>query len=123
MKTLRLVVGIISVVLCFVIIFQSCAVGIGNALTENNETSGMSGFMTAIFMAIGGIIGMAGRKSNGATITAAIFFLIGGISGTTGFGSFTDLQIWGILNLIFCGLYIVSVIFTRKQKKAEEVKE
>lgn len=75
MKTLRMVIGIICCVLFFIVIFQSCAAGVSNSLSDSGETSGTSGMFVAIFMLIAGILGIAGRKSNGATITAAIFFL------------------------------------------------
>ncbi len=43
MKTTRLVVGIISIVLFLVVAFQSCAAGIGNTLADNGEGSGSAG--------------------------------------------------------------------------------
>jgi len=117
MKTLRMIVGIICCALFFAIMFQSCAAGLGNSLSESGETSGTSGFFVAILMLISGIIGIAGRKSNGATITAAVFFLIAGLLGTTGAGSYSDLKVWGFLCYIFCALFIISVLFSRKQPK------
>jgi len=114
MKTLRIVIGIICCVLSIVILFQSCVVGIGNTLTDDNgETSGISGFIVAIFMLIAGIVGIAGRNSNGAILTSGIFFLVAGEIGTTGdCSSFGDLIYWGNLCYIFCVLYILSIIVT-----------
>ena len=43
MKTSRLVIGILSIVLFLIISLQSCAVGIGNTLQDNGEVSGSAG--------------------------------------------------------------------------------
>ena len=45
MKTWKLVSGILSIVLSGFVFFQSGIVGLGNALTDNGETSGMAGFV------------------------------------------------------------------------------
>ena len=125
MKVLRMVVGIICCVLFAVIMLQSCAVGLGNTFDGSGETSGSVGFLLGIFMLVGGIIGIAGRKSMGATITATVFFLIASIFGISSKGSsFSDLEIYGYLNLIFAGLFIISLILERKKKtEVVEVKE
>ena len=65
MKTAKLIIGIISIVLCFFVLFQSCAAGIGNAIAENGETSGSSGLVVAILMLVAGIVGLCTRKSRG----------------------------------------------------------
>lgn len=44
MKTARLVIGIISMVLFVLITFQSCAAGVANTLSDNGEVSGSAGF-------------------------------------------------------------------------------
>lgn len=63
MKTARLVIGIISMVLFVIISLQSCAAGIGNALADNGEISGSAGFFLALCMMIAGIIGVSARRS------------------------------------------------------------
>lgn len=51
MKTAKLVIGIISMVLFVLVAFQSCAAGLGNALADNGEVSGTSGMLLAFCMA------------------------------------------------------------------------
>lgn len=119
MRILRMVIGIISIILFFLVSFQSCVAGVGNALEGSGESSGTAGFMLALFMLIAGIIGIAGQKSKGATITAMIFYLIGGIIGIANVGSYSDLQVWSILTFIFAGLYFISLFFGNKKKIAE----
>ena len=114
MKTSRLVIGIISMVLFVFVSFQSCVAGIGNTLAENGEVSGSAGFLLALCMLVAGIIGVAGRKSKGASITAGVFYALGGLIGIANVGTFADLQVWSWLSFIFAAIFIVTGI---KQKK------
>lgn len=114
MKTTKLVIGIVSIVLFLLISFQFCAAGIGNTLAENGEASGSAGFILALFMLIAGIVGIAGRKSKGASITAGIFYAAGGITGICNVGSFADLMIWSILSFIFAAVFIIGGILHKK---------
>lgn len=59
MKTAKLVIGIISMVLFVLVAFQSCAAGLGNALADNGEVSGTSGMLLAFCMLIAGIVGVS----------------------------------------------------------------
>ena len=117
MKIMRMVCGIICCCLFLVIVFQSCAVGIGNALADYGEVSGSAGFITAVLMLVAGIISIAGRKSKGATITALVFYVLAGIIACTMYGSFSDLQIYGVLNFIFAGLFFISLFIGKKKKE------
>ena len=81
MKTAKLVIGIISMVLFVLVAFQSCAAGLGNALADNGEVSGTSGMLLAFCMLIAGIVGVATRKSKGGGIVAGVFYLLGGLLG------------------------------------------
>ena len=48
MKVAKLVSGILSIVLALLVMFQSCAAGIGNALEENGEVGGTGGLLVAL---------------------------------------------------------------------------
>ena len=122
MKIMRMVCGIICCCLFLVIILQSCAAGIVNTIEDSGEMSGSAGFFTAVLMLIAGIISIAGRKSKGATITALVFYVIAGIIACTMYGSFSDLQIYGILNFVFAGLFLISLFFGGKKKEIPEAK-
>lgn len=63
--TWKLVSGILSIVLFTFVAFQSCAVGLGNAITNSGESSGSGGIIVAIMMLSGGIVSVATRKSEG----------------------------------------------------------
>ena len=117
MKTAKLIIGIISMVLFLIIVFQSCAAGIGNALEENGESSGSAGFFLALCMLIAGIVGVCARSSaKGGFVTAGIYAL-GGLVGITGYGSFADLMIWAVLCFIFAAVFTVDGILSKRQTK------
>lgn len=121
MKTTKLIIGIISIVLFGVIAFQSCAAGIGNAIAENGESSGSAGIFVAICMLIAGIVGVAARKSIAGGFVSGGFYALGGIIGIANYGSYSDLKIWSILSFIFAVVFIVGSIMT-KGKNADKVK-
>src|SRR5690554_4291544 len=107
---MKKVIGVISIVLFLLVVLQSCAAGIGNALTGNDEISGTAGLMLAIFMLIAGIISIISKESKGMTITSIVFYAIGGLIGITNAGSYTDLNIWGGLNILFAVLLIYHLV-------------
>ncbi|WP_143314460.1 hypothetical protein [Clostridium sp. HBUAS56017] len=101
---MKKVVGIISIILFAIIEFQSCAAGLGNAMTKNKEVSGSAGLILGVFMLIGGILALASKHSKGIVITSIIFFALGGIVGYANVGHFKDLTIWSGLSLAFAVL-------------------
>lgn len=86
--TMRLIIGIISIVLCLIILIQSCAAGIGNAIADNGEAGGTGGLILSIFMLISGIIAIAARKSKGGTITSTVFYAVGAVIAFASAGSY-----------------------------------
>lgn len=121
MKTAKLIIGIVSIVLCFLVLFQSCAAGIGNTLTENGETSGTSGMIVAIVLLVAGIVGIATRKSKGGGITAGVFYAVGGVIGITNYGSYSDLLIWSILCFIFAAVFIIGSVTMKNENEIKTV--
>ena len=95
MKTWKLVSGILSIVLFFMVAFQSCAAGISNSLSETGEVSGSAGIIVAIMLLAGGIVSIATRKGGkGGNIALIVLFGIAALFGYTLAGSFSDLKIW-----------------------------
>lgn len=121
-STAKLVIGIISMILFLFICMQSCAAGISNAISENGETSGTSGFFCAFFMLIGGIISVATKnsKGKGGSISAIIMYTIAFLF-TIGTGaSYPDLPVWGSIAFIFGMINLASILATNRffsQKK------
>lgn len=115
MKTAKLVIGIISIVLFVIIAFQSCFAGVVEAIEDEGGTSGSAGIILALSMLIAGIVGIAARKSKGGTITAGVFYIFGAIIGFANMGVYADLAVWSFVSLVFGALFI---LFGVRQKKA-----
>ena len=82
MKTWKLVSGILSIVLFFMVAFQSCAAGISNTLSESGEVSGSAGIIVAIMLLAGGIVSIATRNGGkGGNIALIVLFGIGTLFG------------------------------------------
>jgi len=118
-KIARLIIGIVSIVLFVIIIFQSCATGVVNALESNQtDTSGGVGVMLSILILIAGIVGIATRKSKGGSITAGIFYFIAASIGFANQGTFGDLIVWTVLSLIFGFVFVLGGILMKNEKAA-----
>ena len=113
MKTTKLVVGIISIVLCFLVGLQSCAAGLGNALESNGEIGGTAGLILAISLLIAGIVAICTRNGGKGGYVSTTFYVLAGLIGLLCAGSYSDLNIWSVVSLIFGG---ICAIATRKQK-------
>lgn len=82
MKTTKLVVGILQIVLSLFILLQSCAVGVGNAIDKSKDVGGSAGFVVAILFIASGIIYIVTRKSEklGGDIAGLVLMIIHGYS-------------------------------------------
>lgn len=110
MKTAKLVLGILSLVFSMVVLFQSCAAGLGSALAnKTNDTSGSTGIFVAILLIAGGIVAIAARKSKGGAIAASIIYALAGILGVASSGIYADLIVWGVFCLIIAAVFVVSI--------------
>lgn len=107
--TMRLIIGIFSILLSLVIGFQSCAATFGEALKNAETSDGMSGTIVGFFMLAAGIVTIAARKTKGGTITSIVLYILSGIIGLANSSYYKDLKIWGIIALIFGVLLILSL--------------
>lgn len=116
MKTWKLVSGIISIVLFVFVVFQSCAAGFVNTVSNNGEVSGSAGLIVAFMLLAGGIVSVSTRKSNGrgGNIALIVLYGIGALIGFTLAGNYSDLIIWAAWCSVCAGLAIVSL--TEKDK-------
>jgi hypothetical protein len=112
MKTWKLVAGILSIILFFLVAFQSCAAGVVNTMEENGGSSGSVGILVAILLLAGGIVSIATRKSEGkgGNIALIILFGIAALTGFAGHGNYSDLIIWSIWCLINALIAIIDIV-------------
>lgn len=120
MKTWKLVSGILSIIMFFMVAFQSCAAGISNALEENGEVSGSAGVIVAVMMLAGGIVSIAMRKGGkGGNIAIIVLYGLGALFGFALAGSFSDLNIWAFWCLICVVLAVVSLVKGNKKDETD----
>ena len=114
--TAKLILGIISMVLFILVAFQSCAAGLGNALSNNGEASGSFGFLVALNLLITGIIAVAARKSVKKLpwIIAAVLLWLNYFYAKIFGGSYSDLVVWGFLSFALGVFYLFSAVRTKK---------
>lgn len=108
MKTSKLIVGIISIVLSLFVGFQSCVAGVANSLDANGESGGSAGFLVSISFLIAGIIAICTRNGGKGGYVSAIFYILSGLIGLMLAGSYSDLYIWSFLGLAFGVICIIS---------------
>ena len=115
MKTAKLVIGIVSMVLSVFVLLQSCAAGAANALSANGQVSGTAGLMVAAAFIIAGIVGVATRKATGrgGALTAAGFYLAAALIGVASAGNYTDLYVWSFVAWAFGAVYLVDAFYDR----------
>lgn len=113
----KLVLGIISMLLAVIVLFQSCAAGLGNALSNNGEASGSFGFLVAINLLASGIIAVAARNSTKKLpmIIAVILTWLNYFYAKMFGGSYGDLVVWGFVSYAFGVVYLFSALHTKKE--------
>ncbi len=118
MKTAKLVVGILTVVFSVIVLFQSCAAGLGDAIQNEGGTSGGSGLLVGFLMIAGGVVDIAARRSKGGAIACAVIFGLAAVLGLTATGIFADLKIWGGWCLVLCAVNGISIFMQFKAPAA-----
>lgn len=116
-STAKLILGILSMVLFLFVGFQSCAAGLGNALSNNGESSGSFGFLVAFNLLVTGIIAVVCRRSAGRTpwIISAVLLWLNYFYAKMFGGSFSDLVVWGFLSYALGVFYLFSAVRSKKE--------
>ena len=121
MKVWKLVSGILSIVLFFVVMLQSCAAGLLYTLEATGESGGTAGVIVGLMMLSGGIVSIAARKgSKGGNIALIVLFGIATLVGFALAGNYVDLNIWAgwcAINVVFA---IISLIKGNKKEVETE---
>lgn len=114
----RLAIGIISILLFVFITFQSCVVGLNNAIQENGSESGSMGFFLGFFMLIAGIVGMCTRNSKGkaGAIITTILYWFAALYSAGQSETYPDIAVWGAISFIFGIVFLIAAIRTKKKK-------
>ncbi len=121
MKTTKLVVGILQILLSVMILVQSCAVGVSHAMEDKtSDVGGGIGFFVAILFLATGITYLASRKSAtlGGDIAGLVMMLIAWAFGIANAHDYQDLLIWGWLAFIIgVGFFVWHIVINKKAKE------
>lgn len=96
-------IGILSVLLSGLVIFEGITSGSGNVLSNSRGVITTGGIILVISMLVAGILTLTSQNSRRILIIAIALFISSGITGLANISMYVDLQIWSILNLIFGG--------------------
>lgn len=122
MKTTKLVVGIIMIVLSVLIFFQASIAGLGNAVAGTGETSGSSGIFLAIMYLASGIVYICTRKKEGlgGDIAGLVMMVMASMMGFNA-GSYSDLVIWSWLAFVIgVGFLVWHLAANKKAKNVDQ---
>lgn len=119
MKTTKLVVGIIMIVLGVIIFFQSMLAGVGNAIASSNSHSGAAGLLVALLYIASGIVYIVTRKNLklGGDIAGLIMMLVAWMFGAFNVGIYEDLQVWAWLAFIIGIVFFVWHLIANKKNQ------
>ena len=122
MKTAKLVTGILSLVFPAMILFQSCAAGMSNALEGGDEVSGTAGLLLSLLMIAGGIVMIATRHSGkkGGSVACILIFAAAALIGYTLAGTFADLKIWATWCILMAVMNGAALLKARKSRQTTE---
>jgi hypothetical protein len=117
--TPRLVIGIITIVLFFLLQFQSCVAGIGESVkslvSEDSGTSGAIGYAASFFFLAAGIVSIACRKSKSGSVAAGLVYALCGAAMSAGdFSYFPDLAFYCALSFVFAAIMLIGGIVQKE---------
>ena len=121
MKTAKLVLGILGLIFSIVIMVQSCAASVVNAVEDNGDIGGFAGYLVAFLLIAGCIVMIATRNSagKGGSIAALIILALAGILAVSNSAVYKDLIVWGVLCFIFAAVNLLSALLKKKAAKQE----
>ena len=95
---MQVAVGILSILLSFAVLFQSCAVSVGGNISQNQGASdgGAIGILVGIVLLSGGAFVFKLPK-----IAMYLFIVAGMLALLAGFSDFSDMKIWAVVSGIF----------------------
>ena len=120
MKTLRLVLGIIVILLSVFILFQSCAAGVLNTIEANGQSSGTAGVFVALLLVASAITSITTRNHDGigGNVAVIVMCIFAALLGFLMAGSFEDLSIWASFAMIIAIVHAIDA-FLRDTGRGE----
>lgn len=122
MKTWKLVSGIISLVICVLILFQSCAINALSAIASRDDVSASIGILFSFILMAAGIVSIVIRSSEkeGSHIALIILYVLAYLLGTNCAGSFGDLKVWALWSIACAIVATFAWSKIRAKKRADK---
>ena len=112
----RLISGILSIVLSLVILLQSCAVGMLEAMGADGSDSA-SGLLVALLLIAAGIVAIVTRNgSRGGSIALVVLYAVAAVMGFSA-TVYADLIVWAVWCCVCAVAAPVSLLRRRKHGK------
>ena len=114
MPVAKLCLGIISIALSLLVLFQSYIVLVSNTFADNGSTEASFGMLIAICLLTAGIVAIAARRSRGGAVASMLLYGIAAYTGAIApVEAFTDIIVWTWVCAVLCLIFFVS-IFSQK---------
>ena len=107
MATWKTISGVLSLALSMIVLFQSCAAGFVESVSNETTGGSASGLFVAILLIAVGVVSIATRRSRGGNIAIIIISGIGAVIGFAGHGIYEDLIVWSVWHVV---LAVVALI-------------
>ena len=109
MKTAKIVMGIISIVLSVQIYFTAKSLRVLEIMENTLDLGGTTGYWVAVLMFLLGIVTIVARSSRGGSAFCMFGYMLTGYLGITYNGIYEDLVFWGALCLFFAVLFLAFI--------------
>jgi uncharacterized membrane protein (UPF0136 family) len=122
MKTAKITIGILCMLLFIIMVLGACAFSLGGAFTDNDGMGSSSPIMIgmALLFLVAGIISVAGSKSKGASLAASIVFGLNAALGITNFKQYMDIGLWMIVAVFLALLYFIFFAVQKSQRRSAQ---
>lgn len=102
-------IGILSIILFFIVEFDSCAVDLVNLFGCVKKVDGTAGMVLGLFMLAAGIISLCSKVYKLRVIAAISFYFMAVIIGYYNIDSYNEIKVWMFINLIFAVMLLVNL--------------
>lgn len=111
MRVWKLVSGILSLILFLVVMLQSCAAGVVDAVENEGGTGGAAGLFFGLLLLAAAIVSIATRNSmkKGCDVALIVLFGLAAVIGFAAHGVYSDLIVWSVWATINAVLAFVSI--------------
>ena len=102
-------IGILSIILFFIVEFDSCAVDLVNLFGCVKKVDWTAGMVLGLFMLAAGIISLCSKVYKLRVIAAISFYFMAVIIGYYNIDSYNEIKVWMFINLIFAVMLLVNL--------------